>query len=73
MRPHSTPNFAPDGFTGPSGDPQRFDGIRRDYTQEDVERLSGSFRIRHTLAEMGASAAVAPAEDASPSCRRWAR
>ena len=29
----------------------------------DVERLAGSFRIRHTLAEMGARAAVAAAED----------
>ena len=33
----------------------RFDGIRRDYTQQDVQRLSGRFRIRHTLAEMGAA------------------
>ena len=29
--------------------------IRRDYTPADVERLAGSFRIRHTLAEMGAA------------------
>jgi isocitrate lyase len=36
-------------------DPCRFDGIWRDYTQQDVERLAGSFRIRHTLAEMGAT------------------
>jgi isocitrate lyase len=36
-------------------DPCRFDGIRRDYTPEDVRRLSGRFRIRHTLAEMGAT------------------
>jgi isocitrate lyase len=35
-------------------DPERFSGIRRDYTPKEVERLSGSFRIRHTLAEMGA-------------------
>ncbi|PZW45669.1 isocitrate lyase [Humitalea rosea] len=35
--------------------PDRFDGIRRDYTPADVARLSGSFRIRHTLAEMGAA------------------
>ncbi len=35
-------------------DPNRFQGIRRDYTPADVERLSGSFRVRHTLAEMGA-------------------
>jgi isocitrate lyase len=35
-------------------DPERFSGIRRDYTPQEVERLSGSFPIRHTLAEMGA-------------------
>ena len=35
----------------PSG---RFDGIRRDYTAADVERLSGSIRIEHTLARQGA-------------------
>ncbi len=35
-------------------DPERFAGICRDYTPEEVARLSGSFRIRHTLAEMGA-------------------
>jgi isocitrate lyase len=38
-----------------STDPERFAGIRRDYTPADVERLAGSFRIRHTLAEMGAA------------------
>jgi isocitrate lyase len=53
MRP--TPTFAPDGLSGPLGDPERFAGIRRDYTPADVERLSGSFRVRHTLAEMGAA------------------
>ena len=54
MRPTST--HAPDGMhAGPAGDPERFAGIRRDYTNEDVERLAGSFRIRHTLAEMGAA------------------
>jgi isocitrate lyase len=36
-------------------DPKRFTGIRRDYTPSYVERLGGSFRIRHTLAEMGAA------------------
>jgi isocitrate lyase len=36
-------------------DPQRFAGIRRDYSATDVDRLAGSFRIRHTLAEMGAA------------------
>jgi isocitrate lyase len=35
-------------------DPERFAGIKRDYNDDDVARLSGSFRIRHTLAEMGA-------------------
>src|SRR6204780_4662256 len=51
----SNPLYAPDGLTSAGGDPERFAGIRRDYTPEDVERLSGSFRIRHTLAEMGAA------------------
>src|SRR5438128_8004761 len=32
-----------------------FPNIRRDYHPIDVERLAGSFRIRHTLAEMGAA------------------
>ena len=44
MRSHSTLH-----------DSQRFAGIRRDYGPADVERLAGSFRIRHTLAEMGAA------------------
>jgi isocitrate lyase len=46
---------APEGLsaeTGPQDD--RFGGIVRDYTPADVERLAGSFRIRHTLAERGA-------------------
>jgi isocitrate lyase len=51
----STPLYAPDGLTSVGGDPERFAGIRRDYTPSDVERLSGSFRIRHTLAEIGAA------------------
>ena len=33
----------------------RFDGLRRDYSPADVERLRGSIRIRYTLAEMGAA------------------
>ncbi len=54
MRP--TINYQPDGTNaGPSHDPNRFAGIRRDYTPAEVERLSGTFRIRHTLAEMGAA------------------
>ncbi len=55
MHPNPRPAFAPDGMAaGGGGDPERFAGIRRDYTPADVERLAGSFRIRHTLAEMGA-------------------
>ncbi|WP_376098178.1 isocitrate lyase [Roseomonas sp. CCTCC AB2023176] len=30
------------------------DTIRRDYAPAEVERLAGSFRVKHTLAEMGA-------------------
>jgi isocitrate lyase len=56
MRHHTTPNFAPDGTGGGfAAMPGRFDGIKRDYSLEDVERLAGSFRVKHTLAEMGAN------------------
>ena len=48
------PAHLPDGMSA-GGDPERFAGVRRDYTEADVERLAGSFRIRHTLAEMGAA------------------
>jgi isocitrate lyase len=50
-----TPLYAPDGMAGSGRDPDRFAGIKRDYTSADVERLAGSFRIRHTLAEIGAA------------------
>ncbi|EKV31820.1 Isocitrate lyase [Caenispirillum salinarum AK4] len=33
---------------------KRFENVTRAYSQEEVERLRGSVRIRHTLAEMGA-------------------
>ncbi|GAJ28653.1 isocitrate lyase [Acidomonas methanolica] len=33
---------------------ERFKGIKRDYTAADVEKLSGSFTIEHTLARRGA-------------------
>ncbi len=33
---------------------RRFEGITRNYTEKDVEKLRGSIRISHTLAEMGA-------------------
>jgi isocitrate lyase len=54
MTRHTTsPTFAPDGgFGAPM--PGRFDGIRRDYTPADVQKLAGSFRVQHTLADMGA-------------------
>ncbi len=55
MHPIPTPTRSPDGFAAPSGEPGRFDGIRRDYTPEDVARLAGSFRVRHTMAERGAA------------------
>jgi len=38
----------------PTAARDRWDGIRRPYTQADVERLQGSVRIAYTLAEMGA-------------------
>lgn len=33
----------------------RFKGIRRDYAAADVDRLSGSIRVEHTLAKVGAA------------------
>lgn len=38
---------------GATGD--RFDGIHRDYTPQDVDRLRGSVQVAHTLAERGAN------------------
>src|SRR5258708_4341217 len=35
--------------------PARFAGIKRVYPASDVDGLRGSFRIRHTLAELGAA------------------
>jgi len=49
------PTASPEGMAAGRPDPERFEGIRRDYTQDDVNRLTGSFRIKHTLAEMGAN------------------
>ena len=34
--------------------PERFAGVKSDYTMTQVERLSGSVKIEHTLAELGA-------------------
>jgi isocitrate lyase len=38
----------------PSADPRRFEGIKRDFTWADVERLRGSVVVEHTLARLGA-------------------
>ncbi len=46
-----SPDTSPPG----EGRPGRFTGIRRDFSPADVERLRGSIRIRHTLAELGAA------------------
>jgi len=55
MTKSPTPNFAPDGISGgPAFDAERFNGIVRDYTPADVARLAGSFRVKHTMADMGA-------------------
>src|SRR5918999_2894976 len=40
--------------TNGKGQQGRWAGIERPYTQDDVERLRGSFRIEHTLAKLGA-------------------
>lgn len=48
-----TPNRE-DNWPAPDYAPDRWASIRRDYSLADVERLRGSIRIRHTLAEMGA-------------------
>jgi hypothetical protein len=37
-----------------SADPERWEGVIKPYTKEDVERLRGSFRIEYTLAREGA-------------------
>ena len=34
--------------------PNRWDGIKRNYTEQDVEKLRGSIKIEYTLAEQGA-------------------
>jgi len=49
----STP-YLPDYQNGNLLGASRWEGIERDYTSEDVERLRGSVQIHHTLAERGA-------------------
>src|SRR5262249_10820590 len=60
MTRHAPICHNPDGMSGgtpgplPGQDADRFAGIRHDYTPADVQRRSGSFTVKHTLAEMGA-------------------
>ena len=49
----TSPDFDHQNGTGNGTD--RWKGIQRDYLPSEVERLRGSVRIRHTLAEMGAT------------------
>ncbi|MAN76739.1 MAG: isocitrate lyase, partial [Rhizobiales bacterium] len=44
----------PQTFEAPEWAPERWKNVARDYTPDDVARLSGSLAIRHTLAENGA-------------------
>ena len=47
-------SWNPQTFDAPDWAPDRWAAIARDYTPDDVARLSGSLPIRHTLAENGA-------------------
>ena len=51
---HQSQGEHKDGFATPSYAPERWNGIKRDYSLRDVARLRGSLHIRHTLAERGA-------------------
>ncbi|HYG66461.1 MAG TPA: isocitrate lyase, partial [Anaeromyxobacteraceae bacterium] len=44
-----------DSAAPPHADPQRWEGVLRRYTKGDVEKLRGSVRIEHTLAQLGAN------------------
>ncbi|HTU54063.1 MAG TPA: isocitrate lyase [Acetobacteraceae bacterium] len=55
MRPFPSLCRAPDGNPSGLAESERFAGVRRDYGPTEVALLAGSFRIRHTLAEMGAA------------------
>jgi len=46
--------YLPADANGTSHMDERWTGIQRDYSPEQVERLRGSVRVRHTLAEVGA-------------------
>ena len=49
-----TTPYLPSWQNGTEFSAQRWEGIQRDYTPEDVARLRGSVAIRNTLAELGA-------------------
>ncbi|MEP4379569.1 MAG: isocitrate lyase [Alphaproteobacteria bacterium] len=55
--PNQPEGLSPETEAWPAPDwaADRWNGIRRDYTQADVARLSGSVRIAHTLADQGAA------------------
>jgi malate synthase A len=48
------PSAAADSPAPPSPDPRRWEGVVRRYSRADVERLRGSVRVEHTLAQLGA-------------------
>jgi len=50
-----TTPFLPNGTNGTPITATRWDGVQRDYSPLDVERLRGSVRIEYTLAERGAT------------------
>jgi isocitrate lyase len=47
-------SYLPEASNGTALSAKRWEGIVRDYTPADVERLRGSVCVRHTLAELGA-------------------
>ena len=49
----------------------RWQGIKRDYSAEDVVRLRGSLAVEHTLARRGAESSGV-CSTASPSSTHWA-
>jgi malate synthase len=50
----ATARAADDGPAPSHPDPRRWEGIRRTYGKAEVEKLRGTVKIEHTLAEMGA-------------------
>jgi isocitrate lyase len=46
--------YLPQSTNGTELSAKRWEGIQRDYSPEEAERLRGSFRIQYTLAERGA-------------------